>query len=137
MAKGDKKAFNFLVGTVAFPLFLAIIGNSAAQLPSYFPAMNVWAKVISCAVGGAFMVAAFIIECIVLYKLAKSLLKDYEEKQTDIQAPPIETVTRFETIMDGERLVVKYGIKAELSFQDDNRTLKVFLTDRENKEAHA
>lgn len=45
-----------------------------------------------------------------------------------------ETVTRFEVIdhtKNGEgRVLVKYGVSVELSYQDDNRTLKVFLTDR-------
>lgn len=45
-----------------------------------------------------------------------------------------EKVTRFEVIdhkKDGKgRVVVEYDVKVELSYQDDDRTLKVFLTDR-------
>lgn len=43
-------------------------------------------------------------------------------------------VTRFEVIdhtnKKGGRVLVEKGIKVELSLQDDNRTLKVFLTDQ-------
>lgn len=49
-----------------------------------------------------------------------------------------QTVTRFEVIdhsstndIGFDRVLVKYDIQAELSYQDDNRTLKVFLKDRE------
>lgn len=46
-------------------------------------------------------------------------------------------VSRFEIIdhSDGGtgRDFVKYGVKVELSFQDDNRMLKVFLSDQEQK----
>jgi len=45
-----------------------------------------------------------------------------------------EKVTRFEVIdhkTTGQgRIVVERGVKVELSYQDDDRTLKVFLTDR-------
>jgi len=43
----------------------------------------------------------------------------------------LDTVTRFEVIGNQGRLLTKYGIKLKLSVQDDERTLKVFLTDRE------
>ena len=46
----------------------------------------------------------------------------------------IDKVNRFEVIdHSGEkigRILVKYGIKVEVSIQDDGRTMKVFLTDR-------
>lgn len=45
-------------------------------------------------------------------------------------------VTRFEVIDHTSkkrgRIVVEYDVKVELSLQDDNRTLKVFLTNRSN-----
>jgi hypothetical protein len=44
----------------------------------------------------------------------------------------IDKVTRFEVIDDSGRVLVRYGIKIELSFQDDDRTLKVFLTSKNN-----
>jgi hypothetical protein len=49
---------------------------------------------------------------------------------------PVEKVTRFEVIdhtkeMRG-RAYVKYDIEVELSFQDDGRTLKVFVNDKIN-----
>lgn len=50
----------------------------------------------------------------------------------DILEMLMAKVTRFEVIdhtkKQGGRIVVEYGVKVELSLQDDNRTLKVFLT---------
>ena len=45
-----------------------------------------------------------------------------------------EEITRFEVIdhtseLQG-RILVKYGVKVEISIQDDGRTMKVFLTDK-------
>ena len=45
-----------------------------------------------------------------------------------------EKITRFEVIdhtseLQG-RILVKYGVKVEISIQDDGRTMKVFLTDK-------
>ena len=47
-----------------------------------------------------------------------------------------EKITRFEVIdhtseLQG-RILVKYGVKVEISIQDDGRTIKVFLTDKIN-----
>ena len=43
-------------------------------------------------------------------------------------------VTRFEVIDHTEagegRIIVKYGVTVELSYQDDGRTLKVFIKDK-------
>ena len=43
-------------------------------------------------------------------------------------------LTRFEVIdhtkKKGGRIVVEYNVNVELSLQDENRTLKVFLTDK-------
>jgi hypothetical protein len=36
-------------------------------------------------------------------------------------------VTRFEVIDESGRVYVKYGVEVELSYQDDGRTLKVFV----------
>jgi len=49
-----------------------------------------------------------------------------------------EKITRFEVIdhtseLQG-RILVKYGVKVEISIQDDGRTMKVFLTDKINNE---
>ena len=45
-----------------------------------------------------------------------------------------KSVTRFEVIDHTSkkrgRIVVEYNINVELSLQDENRTLKVFLTDK-------
>lgn len=50
-----------------------------------------------------------------------------------------EKVTRFEVIdhtTEGAgRLLVRYGVKVEASFQDDGRTMKVFLTDPPDPDA--
>ena len=47
----------------------------------------------------------------------------------------VANVTRFEVVdwstgFDGGRTMVRYGVRVELSLQDDGRTLKVFLRDR-------
>ena len=42
----------------------------------------------------------------------------------------IKNVTRFEVIDESGRALVRYGIKVELSLQDESRTLKVFLTSK-------
>lgn len=46
----------------------------------------------------------------------------------------LDKVTRFEVIDHtkdgGGRVLVKYDVSVELSLQDDNRTLKVFLYNR-------
>ena len=52
-----------------------------------------------------------------------------------------EKVTRFEVIdhtseLQG-RILVKYGVKVEISIQDDGRTMKVFLTDKINNNEKA
>lgn len=45
-----------------------------------------------------------------------------------------KSITRFEVIdhtsKQKGRVVVEYNVNVELSLQDDNRTLKVFLTDQ-------
>jgi hypothetical protein len=45
-----------------------------------------------------------------------------------------KTITRFEVIDHTKkkqgRIVVEYDVNVELSLQDENRTLKVFLTDK-------
>lgn len=52
-----------------------------------------------------------------------------------------EKITRFEVIdhtseLQG-RILVKYGVKVEISIQDDGRTMKVFLTDKINNNEKA
>jgi hypothetical protein len=44
------------------------------------------------------------------------------------------SVTRFEVIDDTGRILVAYGVTVTLCFQDDDRTLKVFLGRREKGE---
>jgi hypothetical protein len=39
-------------------------------------------------------------------------------------------VTRFEVIDETGRVLVRHGVILELSFQDEGRTLKVFLRER-------
>lgn len=41
-----------------------------------------------------------------------------------------KNVTRFELIDESSRALVRYGIKIELSLQDETRTLKIFLTSK-------
>lgn len=45
-----------------------------------------------------------------------------------VKAP--EVVTRFEVIDSTGRAYVGHGIKIELSYQDEGRTLKVFVNER-------
>jgi len=40
-----------------------------------------------------------------------------------------DKVTRFEVIDETGRVIVKYGVSVELSYQDNGQTLKVFLKD--------
>jgi hypothetical protein len=61
-------------------------------------------------------------------KLEKAKAMEKEQKLNT------DTVTRFEVIDHTKEMLgrafVKYGVNVELSFQDDNKTLKVFLTDK-------
>jgi hypothetical protein len=41
-----------------------------------------------------------------------------------------KNINRFEVIDETGRVVVKYGVSVELLYQDDGRTLKVFLKDK-------
>jgi hypothetical protein len=41
-----------------------------------------------------------------------------------------QRVTRFEVIDEHGRAFVRYGVAVELSYQDDGRTLKVFVQAR-------
>lgn len=49
-----------------------------------------------------------------------------------------EKITRFEVIDHTSefqgRILVKCGVRVEISIQDDGRTMKVFLTDKINNE---
>ena len=47
---------------------------------------------------------------------------------------PEEHVTRFEVIDHTGRILVVYGVSVTLMYQDDCRTLKVFLTKDETNE---
>ena len=40
-----------------------------------------------------------------------------------------KTITRFEVINEKGRVLVYYNVKVELLYQDDGKTLKVFLKD--------
>ncbi len=55
-------------------------------------------------------------------------------KNQDLMDLITKTITRFEVIDHTSkkqgRIVVEYNVNVELSLQDDNRTLKVFLTDK-------
>ena len=41
-----------------------------------------------------------------------------------------DKVTRFEVIDESGRVIVKYDVSVELTYQDDGKTLKVFLKDK-------
>ena len=51
--------------------------------------------------------------------------KGYAQCQNDILHD--QTVTRFEVIDENGRVYTRHNCKVELSYQDDGRTLKVFL----------
>lgn len=52
-------------------------------------------------------------------------IKGYTQCQSDILQD--QTVTRFEVIDENGRVYVAKDCKVELSYQDDGRTLKVFI----------
>lgn len=60
--------------------------------------------------------------------------KGYDAVTLEKGGEVIENITRFEVIdhsIDGEgRVFVKYDCRVELQFQDDNRTLKVFIAEK-------
>jgi hypothetical protein len=56
--------------------------------------------------------------------------KQLESIDIDTINEAFKNVTRFEVIDDSGRALVRYGIKVELSLQDETRTLKVFLTSK-------
>ena len=43
----------------------------------------------------------------------------------------VSDVTRFEVIDSTGRVYVRYGVKVDLSMQDEGRTLKIFVTTEE------
>jgi len=55
-------------------------------------------------------------------------------KNQDLIDLMTKSITRFEVIDHTKkkrgRIVVEYNVNVELSLQDDNKTLKVFLTDK-------
>jgi hypothetical protein len=55
-------------------------------------------------------------------------------KDKDLLEFLLKDVTRFEVIDHSKKMrgryVVEYGIKVEVSIQDDGRTMKVFLNDQ-------
>jgi hypothetical protein len=51
-------------------------------------------------------------------------MKDFVEQ--------LEDVTRFEVIDETGRALARYGVHVELHYQDNGRTLKVFLGKREH-----
>lgn len=61
-------------------------------------------------------------------------------KQVVADVMATEKVTRFEVIdhtteRGPDRLLVRYGVKVEAAFQDQGRTMKVFLTDPPDPDA--
>tara|TARA_R110000772_G_scaffold94409_2_gene192278 strand:+ start:1062 stop:1259 length:198 start_codon:yes stop_codon:yes gene_type:complete len=47
-----------------------------------------------------------------------------------------KTINRFEVIDETGRVVVKYDVSVELNYQDDGKTLKVFLKDKKLRGHH-
>jgi len=46
---------------------------------------------------------------------------------------PQKRVTRFEVVDENGRAYVRWKVRIELSYQDEGRTLKVFVKDREDE----
>ena len=47
-----------------------------------------------------------------------------------------KNINRFEVIDETGRVVVKYDVSVELNYQDDGKTLKVFLKDKKLRGHH-
>lgn len=64
----------------------------------------------------------------------KNLIRETIKMYSQELHYPVENVTRFEVIDHTKqmlgRVYVKYGVDVELSFQDDGKTLKVFVDDK-------
>lgn len=56
---------------------------------------------------------------------SRSFIKGYTQCQEDMLHD--QTVTRFEVIDENGRVCTRHNCKVELSYQDDGRTLKVFI----------
>ena len=62
-------------------------------------------------------------------KSVKNLEELFKALDEDEAARP-ETVSRFEVFEDGKRAYVRSGVAIEVSYLDDDRTLKVFVKAR-------
>jgi hypothetical protein len=47
-----------------------------------------------------------------------------------------KNINRFELIDETGRVIVKYDVSVELNYQDDGKTLKVFLRDKKLRGHH-
>ena len=71
---------------------------------------------------------------------AEEIMKLVDEYTAERERQRDSTVTRFEVVdhRDGSptlgRAFVSYGVSIERSYQDDNRTLKVFVTNTKKEE---
>ena len=67
-------------------------------------------------------------------KSVKNLEELFKALDEDEAARP-ETVSRFEVFEDGKRAYVRSGVAIEVSYLDDDRTLKVFVKARKKAPA--
>lgn len=73
-----------------------------------------------------------------MYEVCDYYVREYQDEilasLTPIELPKYDNVTRFEVIDHSSKMrgryVVEYGVKVEVSIQDEGRTMKVFLTDQ-------
>ena len=59
------------------------------------------------------------------------MFRDFKEYQRLSFLDMYKDVTRFEVIDESGRAYVTHNVTVDLSMQDDNRTLKVFVKGRE------
>ena len=70
-------------------------------------------------------------DCRVLWKQAEEVQDKVTRFEViDLTSEAVESNFKEFSIPDMGRVLVKYGISVELSYQDDGRTLKVFLKER-------
>jgi vacuolar-type H+-ATPase subunit E/Vma4 len=73
--------------------------------------------------------------CVEFGELIESYVYEWTEDAhtSEPHADRPDTVTRLEVIDSEGRIYVKHDVSVELSYQDDNRTLKIFVSERQKE----